>query len=299
MHSLRSARTRRAAALVAVAAAALSGCSETEGTPVSARPSSAAASGSPAAPTPTGPEAVSLQAGWDKAGFGPGVGLALAPVGGGAVLTFGDQTERVAWSTIKVPLSLAALRNADDPKKLAPTVRSAIENSDNDAALKLRESLGGVDEARTKMDAVFRSGGDENTEAVAIKSPDETFGLTPWKLADAATFAAHLPCMKDSGTILTSMGRVAENQQWGLESLSSPKFTTAVKGGWGPADQGGYEVRQLGLITFGKNGPQLAVTMASYRAGEEMGTGVSNLNKVAAWLQKNLATLPRGECRSS
>ncbi len=73
--------------------------------------------------------------------------------------------------------------------------------------------------------------------------------------------------------------------------------STAGKGDWGPADDGGHDVRQLGLITF-SDGRQVAVTMAGRRAGEEMGVGTGRLDRVAAWLKKNLGKLPRGRCRS-
>lgn len=142
----------------------------------------------------------------------------------------------------------------------------------------------------------MRSGGDENTDPVHIAyDSDETFGLTPWKLTDAATFAAHLPCMKNAAKVLDYMGEVDGMQQWGLKSIEIPGGSTAVKGGWGPADDGGYDVRQLGLITF-SDGRQVAVTMQSHRAGDKMGVGTDTLDKVAAWLKRNLSKLPRG-CR--
>ncbi|MFZ2512587.1 MAG: hypothetical protein WAW85_16020 [Gordonia sp. (in: high G+C Gram-positive bacteria)] len=276
-------------------------CGQTDGTPAPVRSTATSGAASTAASTSrvTGtsasaagnPDYAELHASWEKSDFGPGVGLALVPVGGGEVLTFGNQNQRVAWSTIKVPLALAAQRNGSKQALIS----KAIINSDNDAALSLRESLGTPEEARTKVTAVLRDGGDDSTAVVTIKAADETFGLTEWKLADAATFAAHLPCMKDTDEILTYMGEVNSNQQWGIESMTSPRVTTALKGGWGPADQGGYEVRQLGLITW-KDGRELAVTMQTYQPGQEMSTGIAHLNEVAAWLDKNVAKLPRGKC---
>ncbi|MEZ5209768.1 hypothetical protein [Gordonia sp. (in: high G+C Gram-positive bacteria)] len=305
MHLSRSARPARAAALLtgATLAVALTACSETRGTPVaspSAPPAAASSSDRPAAAT--GPEVSELRTSWDRLNLGPGVGVALVPVGGGPVTAFGDPPVMTAWSTIKVPLSIAALRNKPGNADILATVKQAIIHSDNDAALKLRRSLGGPNgagdaaTARTKVTDVLRSGGDENTDPVHIAyDSDETFGLTPWKLTDAATFAAHLPCMKNTAKVLDYMGEVDGMQQWGLKSIEIPGGSTAVKGGWGPADDGGYDVRQLGLITF-SDGRQVAVTMQSHRAGEEMGVGTDRLNKVAAWLRKNLPKLPRGRC---
>lgn len=284
-------------ALGAAGVLAVTSCGgETDGSPARDAPTPAAtASEQSVAGSSTSsvndPDQGELQVSWDKADFGPGVGLALVPVGGAAVLTFGNQQQHVAWSTIKVPLALAAQRNGSSQALIS----KAIIDSDNDAALALRESLGTPTEARVKVTAVLRDGGDEDTEVVKIREPTETFGLTEWKLGDAAVFGAHLPCMDDTGEILGYMGKVNGSQKWGLESMTSKRVTTAVKGGWGPADEGGYEVRQLGLITW-KDGRQLAVTMQSYQPGEEMGVGVANLDAVAAWLDTNLAKLPRGKC---
>ncbi|MFT3661598.1 MAG: hypothetical protein QM809_09390 [Gordonia sp. (in: high G+C Gram-positive bacteria)] len=280
---------------------ALTACSETEGDPAStsaARPEPTAP-GTSTVSAPTDPSAKQTAAGgaeledsFAAEGFGEGVGVAVAPVGGGPALTFGDQSVRVAWSTIKVPLALAAIRNG---KAEDSVVQNAIVDSDNDAALALRKSLGTEDQARKKVTAVLRAGGDKTVEAVKIQDPTETFGLTPWSLASAAGFAAKLPCLQDSTEILTYMGEVAANQQWGLESIRSKKVTTAVKGGWGPADDGSYEVRQLGLITW-QDGTQAAVTMQSWQPGAEMGVGTANLDKIAKWLQRNLKHLPHGRC---
>ena len=284
-------RTRAIAAMLSMATvAALTGCTETDGAATPTPAVSTSVTVDPSAATTTA-AAADLTASFDKAGFGPGVGLALVPVGSSEVFTFGDQTPRVAWSTMKVPLSLAAQRNGAKQS----LIKRAIIDSDNDANLTLRESLGTPEQASGKITAVLRDGGDTTTELVKIVEPDETFGLTVWPLASSAIFAAHLPCLPDSGQIVTYMGEVAGNQQWGLESMTAKNVTTAVKGGWGPADDGGEEVRQLGLITW-RDGQQVAVTMSSYRPGQSMGTGIANLDRVAAWLTKNLKKLPRGTC---
>lgn len=221
-----------------------------------------------------------------------GVGVALLPVGAGAdPLTFGDQTPAYAWSTMKVPLALAAQRYGAGAPDIDAAIEAAIVDSDNDAALVLRQSLGTPDQARERLTAVLREGGDPDIEVPAITGPDELFGLTRWSLAGAARFTAHLPCLAGTATILGYMREVSEEQQWGLLSIEAPGVRTAVKGGWGESD----EVRQLGLITW-PDGGQLAVTMLSYRAGETTGEGIAELNQVAHWLQHNLELLPRGRC---
>lgn len=218
------------------------------------------------------------------------VGVAIAPVGGGPPVVLGNQDVRVAWSTIKVPLALAAHRR-NGP---SPLTETAIIDSDNEAALQLRLSLGTPEEARAAVTAVLRDGDDTSTRVATIRQPDETFGLTPWPLVNAVAFTAALPCLPDSKHIVDYMGRTAENQSWGLEVMTKPD-ATAVKGGWGPGDNGGVEVRQIGLITF-PGGARTAVAMSSYPRDSEMGVGVANLNRVGRWLDKNLTRLPRGDC---
>lgn len=296
MISLRSRLNARSlgASLAAIAAAvSLVGCAETDG-PVDAAPDMTESQRTTTtttsqAPTSTTPSR-SLAASFARLKLPDDVGVAIAPVGGGPAIVLGDQTARVAWSTIKIPLALAAQRK-NGP---SPLTETAIVDSDNDAALQLRLSLGTPGEARTAVSEVLRSGNDTATEVVRIKQADETFGLTPWPLANAATFTAALPCLADTTSILGFMGTTASNQEWGLKVMTKPK-ATAVKGGWGPGDQGGVEVRQIGLITF-PGGAQTAVAMSSYPEGAEMGTGVANLNRVARWLDRSLTRLPRGTC---
>ncbi|MFT4086734.1 MAG: hypothetical protein QM658_06195 [Gordonia sp. (in: high G+C Gram-positive bacteria)] len=243
-----------------------------------------------------GPAAKALAAAFEGK-FADDVGVAITSVGGtGEVITLGDQTPRVAWSTIKVPLSIAALRHSPGDAKIAKTVSTAIINSDNDAALTLRKSLGTPAQGQKQMNEVFRAGGDPGTKAVDIKSDEETFGLTVWPLAGAAAFASNLPCTADADDVLKWMGDVAGNQDWGLRAMGKPR-QVAVKGGWGPADGGGYEVRQLGVITH-PSGEQTAVTMSTYVPGQTFEAGTATLNKVARWLDANLKKLPRGRCQA-
>ncbi|WP_083534061.1 hypothetical protein [Gordonia desulfuricans] len=304
MKFLESAGVGRTVATIAatVALATVAGCSSTADEPApiaqstAPTPVAAASSSLRLDDQPVTPAAAKLANGFRRQGFGPGVGVVLVPVGGSATIALGSQTPaRVAWSTIKVPLAIAAQRNAaDDDAEIGELVESAIINSDNSAALRLRKSLGSPTEARKKVTAVLRDGGDDTTEVVTITQPDETFGLTVWPLTGSAQFTAGLPCLADSAQVVRYMGQVAGVQQWGVEVMRGPK-STAVKGGWGPSDDGGEEVRQIGLITHA-DGQRTAVAMSSYVTGQTMGEGTATLDRVARWLNQNLALLPRGRC---
>ncbi|MFT4088565.1 MAG: hypothetical protein QM658_15695 [Gordonia sp. (in: high G+C Gram-positive bacteria)] len=226
-----------------------------------------------------------------KGTFGAPVGIAVAPVGGGPVITLGDQSPQVAWSTIKVPLALAAERkNGPSASETA-----AIVNSDNAGAESLWASLGTPEEASAAVTAVLREGGDQQSVVPSVRQrPEYTiFGQTVWTLKNAATFTSNLPCLPGSKRVVSLMGQVAGNQQWGVESIQG--YTTAVKGGWGPSVQGGYVVRQLALLTQ-KNGKRTAITMSTYAPGATMDSGIAALNRAGAWLAKNVAKLPNGDC---
>ncbi|SIR78191.1 serine hydrolase [Williamsia sterculiae] len=225
------------------------------------------------------------------------VGVAIAAVGaGGEPVVLGDLTTGVAWSTIKVPLAIAASRRAGT--RVASAVRRAIVESDNDAAYQLWNSLGASTAAAQATQAVLREAGDTVTvvQSQQVRGPDFTpFGQTQWSLVQQARFAAGLPCIPDSGIVVGLMGRVAGNQQWGVETASSPALVaTAVKGGWGPGPDGGYLVRQLGLVTTSRGLTAVALATLPDAGSFEAGTAV--LDTVGGWLAKNVDALPAGRC---
>ncbi|MFW0796252.1 hypothetical protein AAFP30_20735 [Gordonia sp. CPCC 205515] len=259
---------------------------------VTAWPSPSSSAVAPAVPRRGATTALAADFRRTAATIGMPVGVAIAPVGGNAVpaLSLGDQTVRVAWSTIKVPLALAAERvNGPSAAETA-----AIVNSDNASAEQLWASLGTPTEAAAAVTAVLREGGDQQTVVPAqqLRAGFTIFGQTQWALPDAATFTAHLPCLPGSAHVVQLMGQVAGNQQWGVEVMRTPA-STAVKGGWGPGDSGGYLVRQIGLIRY-RDGQSTAVTMSAF--GGSMDGGIAALNALARWLDRHIMRLPRGRC---
>ncbi|GAA3965047.1 hypothetical protein [Gordonia caeni] len=226
-----------------------------------------------------------------SAGLAQPVGVSIAPVGGGAVISLGDQDPQVAWSTIKVPLAVAAQRK----NGRMPAEQPAIVDSDNAAAEQLWASLGTPEQAAQAVTAVLREGGDQTTVVPSERRRAEfsVFGQTVWALDDAASFTANLPCLPDSEYVISLMGQVSGNQTWGIEAI--PGRTTAVKGGWGPGESGGYIVRQIGLLTR-KDGLQTAFALSTYAPGASMGSGTAVLDQVGRWLGGRLASMPGGRC---
>ena len=247
-----------------------------------------------AAPTSPAGGSRALQASYAtlRASLPSATSVALAPVGGGRVVVLGDKAPQVAWSTIKVPLAIAAERKGGPNG----ATTAAIVSSDNASAEALWASLGSPEQAAAAVTEVLREGGDRTTTVPSQKLRPEftTFGQTTWPTSSAATFTANLPCMSGGSRILDLMGRVAGNQQWGVETVRAR--ATAVKGGWGPSADGGYVVRQIGVLTL-DDGRQVAVAMGTHAPGASMDSGVAVLNRVAQWLQRNLASLPAGRCK--
>lgn len=292
-------RTRHVIAIAVVAVAALcAGCAtDQEATPspvIVTVTASATSSAYAAPPTSASAESVALQQRLSSiaaAAIQP-VGISVTPVGGelADTVSAGDQSTQVAWSTIKVPLAVAAER--ENGRSASQT--AAITQSDNAAAEALWASLGSDAQASAAVTAVLRDGKDPTTVVPSqhLRAGFTIFGQTQWPLPNAATFTANLPCIEGSAHVIDLMGQVAGNQQWGVEIMAAPR-ATAVKGGWGPGAMSGYLVRQIGLITY-RDGSQTAIALSS--VGASMGSGIAALNAAANGLNKSLRLLPRGRC---
>jgi len=246
-------------------------------------------------------------------GRGYHVGMAAAAMGAEASFTAGDWTGGEAWSTIKVPLAIAASRagvtpaigNGKDkyPKDygrcrdrldLATAIDQAIVVSDNCAAWQLWEGLGGDGaKAAAAVDAVLSDGGDQTTKVVAVGDGLRlTSGLTMWSLADQATFTAHLPQLDGAGPVMAAMAR--NGADLGNAAMGLTIFPGAyTKAGWGDAPPGGPVSRQMGIIPVG-DGKCSAVTIGTDQAIEATDT----LTALARAIQANLQALPSGPCPS-
>lgn len=217
------------------------------------------------------------------------IGIVILPIGSAAPVVLGDWSDGAAWSTSKVPLSIAALRA--DPT-VAGSVASAITASDNAAAEALWSSLGDPTTAASKVEAVLREAGDPTTvQTERVAGPQfSAFGQTRWALDHQAGFMAWLAChTRDQAVaqVWDLMDRISSDQRWGLGGIPSTRF----KGGWGPS-AAGYLVRQLGVIDQG--GRLTAVAIAS--DGNSFGSGIGDLNAIAGFLNQHLAELPTGSC---
>lgn len=215
-------------------------------------------------------------------------GVAVAPVGDhGGVTAAGAWKTGVAWSTIKVPLAVAVARS--DPQLLEWSA-SAITTSDNQAAESLWSALGGGQSAASTLMAVLAEGGDTVSQvpSVPIRAGYSIFGQTRWSLVDQARFAAGLPCLEGSARVVDLMAQISSDQRWGLGGIPGARF----KGGWGPGDDGGYLVRQFGVVPGA--GGDLAVAMAVEAPTFE--AGAAALTTMADRLAPMMPGLTGGAC---
>ena len=161
--------------------------------------------------------------------------VSLAVVGDTDEHLAGAEGAEPAWSTIKVPIAIAALRDGADET----LVDAAIKESDNDAAYALWQQVewteGSAIESIEKLLNDFESDVDM----------DQAFGMSTWKVKDQARFASRLGCVPESEYVYDAMHDIVEWQKWGLSGLDD----VHSKGGWGLDDSDGeYTSRQMGVM---------------------------------------------------
>lgn len=192
----------------------------------------------------------------------------------------------VAWSTIKVPLTIAALRsNWLDTKDLAVKV---ITESDNRASEQLWSGLGDPVDAARRVQGVIAEGGDTATvvESRRLRRGFTAFGQTQWTLQRQARFAAELPSIPEATEVIDLMRNLTTDHRWGLAAKNY-----AAKGGWGPGIDGDYLVRQFGILPT-PSGPW-GVALAAEAHDGVFETGVEVVNTMTDWLVSRLPGLAR------
>lgn len=299
-------RGARAALVPTVAALALAGCTTLAG--CTADPTAPEPTTTSAAPSPTSsaaaepaPQRARLDAATRRdleavVARHPDeqVSLAVAPVGGaGAPAVLGRDEALPAWSTIKVPLALAATRAAPDDGAVEADVELALTASDNDAALRLWQGLGSPTRAQRAVEDVLADSGDPRTrvERRSTVPGFSPFGQTRWRASDQARFVAGAVCLPDAKTVTDPMSRVLDWQAWGVGRLDG----SLVKGGWGPTDDG-YVARQLGVIR-GAKGEHVVVTVTVRTTTYERGSALSD--ELAEVLKEHAEDLPGGRCEKA
>jgi hypothetical protein len=218
-------------------------------------------------------------------------GIAVSAVGNGqAPMALGDLQSGPAWSTIKVPLIIAALHK-ENPPRVTDAMAAAITESDTAAAESIWATLGDPVTAANKVDAVLRHAGDPTTVQSRRVRPEFTaFGQTDWPLIDQVRFISSAVCDSTNAPIFALMGEVEPDQRWGIGTVGGARF----KGGWGPSPTGSYLVRQVGVLAAPDG--MIAVALAAQPASGKFDDGTAALTEMANWLTAHLGSLSVGQC---
>jgi hypothetical protein len=236
--------------------------------------------------------------------------VAVSAVGSPIAVEIGSLSSTTAWSTIKLAIAARVVQDAGGPGAL-PTatdelVRRAMTASDNEAAAMLFGQLeaehGGARAAADATGQVLRDARDVDT-VISTRGRDgfSSYGQTSWALADQNRFTALLAarsCILDPATsdyLLRWMGKVVPDQSWGLGAVGVP---ARFKGGWGPEPDGGYLVRQTGVIEPRGATDPLVVSLAAKPADGQFASGAAMLTEIAGWVLANAVPVAaRSDCK--
>lgn len=158
----------------------------------------------------------------------------------------------VAWSTIKVPLAIAALRG--DWLRAKDLAVQAITESDNHAAEQLWAGLGDPVDAARRVQKVIAEGGDTATtvESRRLRRGYTAFGQTQWTLQRQARFAAELPSIPESADVIDLMQRITAGQRWGLAAKGFAARRLGPGNPWGiPGPAVRYRADTVGTMGCG------------------------------------------------
>ena len=157
------------------------------------------------------------------------MGIAVSAVGHGqAPMEWGDWQVGPAWSTIKVPLVIAAYRQANSPQ-VNGVMKAAITESDNAAAEPLWARLGDPTAAGQRGQQILEENGDPTVVETRRLRPGFTaFRQTTWSLTNQNRFVAGAFCDSANDPIFLLMGQVESNQTWG--SATSPELDSKAVG---------------------------------------------------------------------
>ncbi len=232
------------------------------------------------------PLELALEASFEQLSAAASANVGVAIARPDRTYSLGNWWSGVAWSTIKVPLAIAAMRN--DWLGARELAVKAITESDNRASEQLWSQLGEPAEAARQVQVVVAEGGDPATvvESRRLRRGFTAFGQTQWSLQRQARFAAELPSVPDAAEVIDLMQNLSTDHQWGLAAKG-----IAAKGGWGPGVRGEYLVRQFGIVPTPSGHWGVALAVDAHDGVFE--TGVDLVNALTDWLLSRLPSLAR------
>ncbi|HFG8773211.1 S-adenosylmethionine synthetase [Corynebacterium striatum] len=186
----------------------------------------------------------------------------------------GLKGEEPTWSTIKVPIAIAAAEVGADEQM----IDLAIEQSDNDAAYALwtqvqwetGDANGAVSDLLDEYDAPAKV--------------EDSFGYSTWTLKNQAAFGASLPCVAHARHVNDAMDNLIVYHDNGLSALPD----TRAKGGWGLSEiDGMYTHRQFGVrSTKGAEPQSVGLAIEVVMPGDDFSNAESALNALAKGVDK-------------
>ena len=202
--------------------------------------------------------------------------VAVTPLGSGQTMTVGDHRRDFAWSTIKVPVVVAAdsRRTGSRADKSA-----ALRYSNNGAARRVYDSLG--PSRRSILNRHLRAHGDGRTRTSAVAP-----GLTYWHVAHQSRYASRIACAPKARPARIEMKKARPSYPFGLLQTKL-KSRTIQKIGYG-----GKEVRQLAIVTL-SDGRKYGVSIL---ADGGFGPARAKVDRIARWVANRLDHLPARRC---
>jgi beta-lactamase class A len=216
--------------------------------------------------------------------------VAIVDHNSGATFSFaGDQSFETA-SVVKVDILATLLLQARqdghglsaDQQDLADVM---ITESDNDAASTLWDEIGdayGLQQANQTFGLTSTNPGD-----------DGYWGLTMTTAADQVRLLDAIanpkgPLGSSNATLLTLMGQVDTDQDWGVSAAARTGETTLLKNGWLSLDDdnGLWEVNSIGRITG--TGIDLSIAVMSH-GNDNLDDGIALVEQIAQLTRSQLA----------
>lgn len=194
----------------------------------------------------------------------------------------GAEGTHSVWSTIKVPIAIAATQHGTGDEDL---IDLAITESDNDASWLLWNSLGDTEEAALKVEQVLTDGGGPgDVYDIVVNTSGNPTGNAEWTLKEQAKFATNMQCLDGAEKTVEAMGEIVEWQRDGLGTIEGARF----KGGWSDEHLEDsfitYTYRQFGSI--GTEDGVIGVAILAYPDDGTHDTAADMLDAVAAGVEK-------------
>jgi beta-lactamase class A len=212
------------------------------------------------------------------------VSVAALDVTTGLSFGYAADTPIQTASVVKLDVLEALLLQSQDEGQAPSDASRAlatrmIQQSDNDAASRLWEDLGGV----PALDATNRRLGVRATHLVDHWGSSTTTASD--QLALLAALHAPIPLDPDSRSFaLDLMRNVVDEQRWGVSAAADAGTTTALKNGWAPvdSDDGRWVVGSVGIVTAAGT-PVLLAVLTEHQPSKSAGIQlVEALSRIAA-----------------